>query len=63
MRTTIDVDEALLAQARAYAPGLTKTALVEAGLRALVKQQAARELAEMGGTQPELKVPPRRKVS
>lgn len=63
MRTTVDLDEELVERAREYAPGLTKTALIEAGLRALVKLEAARRLAEMGGTQPEIHLPPRRKMS
>lgn len=63
MRTTVDLDETLVAQAREVAPGLTKTALIEAGLRALVKLEAARRLSEMGGTQPDLDLPPRRKMS
>lgn len=63
MRTTLDIDDDLLARAHEYAPGLTKTALLEEGLRALIKIESARRLAGMVGTQPPLEAPPRRKVS
>jgi Arc/MetJ family transcription regulator len=61
MRTTVDLDDEVLRQAQEYAPELTKTALLEEGLRALVRQRAARRLADAVGTQPELTVPPRRR--
>lgn len=63
MRTTVDLDEELLERAREYAPGLTKTALIEEGLRALIRREACRRLADMAGTQPDLVLPPRRKMS
>ena len=47
---TIDVDQELLAQVSAAHPGMTKTALVEQGMRALRARQAARRLAQLGGT-------------
>lgn len=61
MRTTVDLNEELLRQAREHAPELTKTALIEEGLRALVKLRAARRLADAIGTQPSLTAPPRRR--
>lgn len=63
MRTTVDIDDALLEEAREYAPRLTKTALLEEGLRALIRREAGRRLARMGGAQPDLELPPRRKPS
>jgi hypothetical protein len=47
---TLNVDQALLADVVASHPGVTKTALVEQGLRALLAQEAALRLAEAGGT-------------
>jgi Arc/MetJ family transcription regulator len=50
VRMTMNVDEALLAQVIEAHPGVTKTALVEQGLRALLARQAAVRLANLGGT-------------
>jgi len=47
---TLNVDEALLAEVVERHPGVTKTALVEQGLRALLARQAARRLAQLGGS-------------
>jgi Arc/MetJ family transcription regulator len=63
MRTTIDLDETVLRQAQDYAPGMTKTALIEEGLRALVQRESARRLAAMIGTQRALRAVKRRKLS
>lgn len=63
MRTTVNLDDSVLRQAQAYAPGLTKTALIEEGLRAFIKVASARALASMVGTQAPLSPPPRRKMS
>ena len=63
MRTTVDLDETLIARAQEAAPGLTKTALIEAGLRALVKIESARRLADMIGHESDIVLPPRRKMS
>jgi Arc/MetJ family transcription regulator len=46
----MNVDEALLTQVIEAHPGVTKTALVEQGLRALLARQAAVRLAHLGGT-------------
>jgi hypothetical protein len=45
----MNVDEALLTEVIESHPGMTKTALVEQGLRALLAQEAAARLAELGG--------------
>ncbi|HVV48668.1 MAG TPA: type II toxin-antitoxin system VapB family antitoxin [Polyangia bacterium] len=50
VRMTLNVNEELLAEVVEAHPGVTKTALVEQGLRALLARQAARRLAEAGGT-------------
>ena len=50
VRMTLNVDQALLAEVVEGHPGVTKTALVERGLRALLAQEAAARLAEAGGT-------------
>jgi len=61
MRTTIALDDELLADAKDYT-GLTETsAIVRFALKALVEREAARRLALLGGTMPELKSVPRRR--
>jgi hypothetical protein len=47
---TLNVNQALLAEVVEAHPGVTKTALVEQGLRALLAREAAARLAEAGGT-------------
>ncbi len=61
MRTTVTLDDELLADAEKYSGIKERTALLNAGLKALVEREAARRLARLGGTQPKLKAPPRRR--
>jgi Arc/MetJ family transcription regulator len=56
MRTTLNIDDDLLASAREYTGEAEKTALVRMGLRALIEREAAKRLARLGGTMPKLKV-------
>ncbi|HWB50923.1 MAG TPA: type II toxin-antitoxin system VapB family antitoxin [Stellaceae bacterium] len=61
MRTTISVDDELMAQAREYT-GLTENnALFREALKTLVALEAGRRLARLGGTEPGLKPIPRRR--
>lgn len=62
MRTTLNIDDELLARAGEYTGETEKTALVRMGLEALIQREAARRLAALGGTMPALSVPPRRRV-
>ena len=50
VRITLNVDQALLTEVQQAHPGLTRTALVEEGLRALLAREAGARLAELGGT-------------
>ena len=59
IRMTMNVDEALLKEVIEAHPGVTKTALVEQGLRALLARDAGRRLAEMGGTAKRARSPKR----
>ena len=61
MRTTLNIDDSLLAQAGEYTGETEKTALVRMGLEALIQREAARRLAALGGTMPVLAVPARRR--
>ena len=54
MRTTVNLDDELLAQAQLLS-GLTKrTQLLHEALHALVQRESARRLAKLGGTQAHL---------
>ncbi len=62
MRTTIALDDELMAKARAYT-GLDETAaVVREALRALIERESARRLAALGGTEPNVKAAPRRRT-
>jgi Arc/MetJ family transcription regulator len=61
MRTTLIIDDSLIARASELTGIKEKTALVHAGLQALIEREAARRLAALGGTMPEAKAPPRRR--
>jgi Arc/MetJ family transcription regulator len=59
MRVTVRLDDDLVERAKALT-GLEKPSeLLQAALRALVERESARRLALLGGTQPDLKLPPR----
>lgn len=61
MRTTLIIDDSLLERARTLTGIQEKTALVRAGLEALIARQAGRRLAALGGTEPKLAKIPRRR--
>jgi len=54
MRTTLNIDDALLRRASNLTGVSEKTALVRMGLEALVARESARRLAELGGTEKRL---------
>jgi Arc/MetJ family transcription regulator len=63
MRTTIAIDDELLADAQRLT-GIKETAtLVRTALTQLIQRESARRLARMGGTQPDLQTAPRRRPS
>jgi Arc/MetJ family transcription regulator len=59
VRTTVNLDEELLEEARQVSGVDGRTALIHAGLRALVERESARRLARLGGSDPELEPIPR----
>jgi Arc/MetJ family transcription regulator len=63
MRTTINIDDELLAKARDYTGEKEKTKLLHLGLEALIQREVAKRLVALGGTMPDLEVPPRRRSS
>ena len=54
MRTTLNLDDELLLEAQRLSGLREKTAVVHAGLEALIAREQARRLAALGGTQKEL---------
>jgi Arc/MetJ family transcription regulator len=63
MRTTLALDDELLHKAQAYTGLEEKSALVREALKALIEREAARRLARLGGTEPRLSAPPRRRAA
>jgi Arc/MetJ family transcription regulator len=52
MRTTLNIDDALLQEAARLTGIAEKTAVVRAGLEALIARESARRLAALGGSEP-----------
>ena len=62
MRTTLALDDDLLAEAQRLTGTNEKTALVREALGALIERESAKRLARMGGTEPDLANVPRRRT-
>ncbi len=63
MRTTLNLDDALLERARRLTGIEERTALIHEGIRALIARESARRLARLGGSEPRVKAIPRRRVA
>jgi Arc/MetJ family transcription regulator len=63
MRTTLNLDDALLEKARTLSGIEERTALLHEGLRALIARESARRLARLGGTDRTLEDVPRRRIA
>jgi Arc/MetJ family transcription regulator len=63
MRTTLNLDDDLLEEARKLAGIDERTALIHEGLRALISRESARRLARLGGTDRQVKEIPRRRTT
>lgn len=61
MRTTIALDDELVAEAQRLTGTSEKTALVREALKALIQRESARRLARLGGSEPVLVEAPRRR--
>ena len=57
MRTPPPLDDALIEHASQLADPASKSELLETALRELIQREAARQLAAMGGSQPQLDLP------
>jgi Arc/MetJ family transcription regulator len=61
MRTTLNIDGALIHEASKLTGVSEKTALVRMGLEALISKESARRLASLGGTEKQLRLTLRRR--
>ena len=61
MRTTVALDDALVAKAQAFTGLKEKSALIREALTALIERESARRLARLGGSEPGLTTAPRRR--
>lgn len=61
MRTTLALDDELVARAQAYTGLKEKSALVREALKALIEREAARRLVLLGGSDPTASAGPRRR--
>ena len=61
MRTTVTIDDELLAKAAELTGVNENVALLRQGLQTLIRVESARRLAALGGTDPRAKAAPRRR--
>ena len=63
MRTTLNINDATLAEASRLSGIREKTSLVQKGLEALIAQESSRRLAKLGGSEKSLRPISRRKAA
>jgi Arc/MetJ family transcription regulator len=61
MRTTLALDDELVAKAQALTGLKRKSSLIREALKALIGRETARHVARLGGSEPDLEAPPRRR--
>ena len=59
----IETDAALFARASAYLGISDRNMIIREAMKALCEREASRRLARLGGTMPDLQVPPRRRIT
>jgi Arc/MetJ family transcription regulator len=62
MRTTLTLDDELVAKAQAITGLEAKSAVVREALKALIERESARRLARLGGSEPALGTARRRRT-
>lgn len=62
MRTTLALDDDLVAKAQEFTGLKEKSQLVREALKALIERESARRLARLGGSEPSLEAAPRRRA-
>lgn len=63
MRTTVTIDDELLAKAAEYTGIKERSTLLRLALESLVSREAGRRLAQLKGSLPDLEPPARRRFS
>ena len=63
MRTTLNLDDSLIEEAKELTGIEERTALIHEGLRLLIARESARRLAKLAGSEPQLLPIPRRRVA
>ena len=61
MRTTMALDDEQVAEAQGLTGLKKRSALIREALKALIERESARRLARLGGSEPQLRPPPRRR--
>jgi Arc/MetJ family transcription regulator len=61
VRTTVSLDDDLLAEAQRLTGTTEKSALLRAALTALIERESARRLARLGGSEPDIEPVARRR--
>lgn len=61
MRTTLNIEDALIEKASKLTGIKEKTALVRKGLESLISLESSRRLAKLGGTEKKIETPRRRR--
>lgn len=61
MRTTVNLDSDLLDEAQRLSGISERATLLRAGLIALIERESARRLSRLGGSEPQLEIPHRRR--
>jgi len=62
VRTTLNIEDALIIKASRLTGIKEKTALVRLGLEALIARESSKRLAKLGGTEKKLQIIPRRRA-
>ena len=63
MRTTVNIDDQLMASAVELTGIKEKATLLREGLKALIERESARRLARLGGSEPGREAAPRRQIA
>jgi Arc/MetJ family transcription regulator len=63
MRTTLNIEDKLIKSASELTGIKEKTTLVKLGLEALISRESSKRLAKLGGTEKDLEMIPRRRLT
>lgn len=61
MRSTLALDDELIAKAQSFTGLTEKSALIREALKALIERESAARLSRLGGTEPHSEAAPRRR--